>query len=229
MSAIIVFMIKITDLAQPILDDIRTLWDFHVIDDGPVKADMLLVLGSHDMRVADRAAELYVIEHAAPLVVATGGAGKVTSAEWARSEGEIYADKMETNGVPRGAILIESEAANTGDNFEFSKKLLAASRRDVTSGIVVSKPYMARRSLAVGLKKWPEIKWYVRPPRIPLFEYPNDEVPLERMINLMVGDLQRLKVYAEKGFQVPVEIPEQVWKAYERLADAGFDEFAIKE
>jgi uncharacterized SAM-binding protein YcdF (DUF218 family) len=222
-------MINATDLTQPTLDDIRTLWDFHVVDDGPVKADMLLVLGSHDMRVADRAAELYVTEHAAPLIVVTGGAGKVTSAEWARTEGELYAERMENNGVPAAAILIESKATNTGDNFEFSKHLITTSSRTVATGIVVSKPYMARRSLAVGPKKWPEVKWYARPPRVSLFDYPNDEVPFERMVNLMVGDLQRLKVYAEKGFQVPVEIPDQVWEAYERLVDAGFDKFVIKE
>jgi uncharacterized SAM-binding protein YcdF (DUF218 family) len=222
-------MITTANLSQSVLDDVKILWDFHVIDDGPVKADALLVLGSHDMRVADRAAELYISERAAPLIIATGGAGKVTSAEWERPEGEVYAQRMERNGVPKIAILVESKAANTGDNFEFSKELLTITHHIITSGIVVSKPYMARRSMAVGMKKWSEVKWYVRPPQISLLDYPNDEVPLERMINLMVGDLQRLKVYAEKGFQVPVEIPNQVWGAYGRLVKAGFDKFVLKE
>src|SRR5215471_20025935 len=45
--------------------DIVTLWNFHVMDSGTVAADTLLVLGSHDLRVADRAAELYLDERAA--------------------------------------------------------------------------------------------------------------------------------------------------------------------
>ena len=43
----------------------------------------------------------------------------------------------------------------------------------------------------------------------------------------MVGDLQRLRVYAERGFQVPVEVPEQIWETYERLARAGYDRYVL--
>ena len=37
----------------------------------------------------------------------------------------------------------------------------------------------------------------------------------------MVGDLQRIRVYAERGFQIPQEIPDDVWLAYEELVRAG--------
>jgi hypothetical protein len=47
------------------------------------------------------------------------------------------------------------------------------------------------------------------------------EIPLEKVIDIMVGDLQRIKLYAEKGFQVYQEIPTEVWKAYERLVELG--------
>ena len=43
----------------------------------------------------------------------------------------------------------------------------------------------------------------------------------------MVGDLQRLRVYAEKGFQAPVEVPDEIWAAYERLVAAGYDQYVI--
>ena len=39
----------------------------------------------------------------------------------------------------------------------------------------------------------------------------------------MVGDLQRIRVYAERGFQIPQEIPDEVWAAYEELVHAGYD------
>lgn len=207
--------------------DIRVLWDFHVLDSGPVTADLILVLGSHDMRVADRAASLYRDEQAAPLVVVTGGAGKVTADQWSRSEGELYAERLQVEGVPSSVLLIEMKASNTGDNFEFSRTLIYDKGFDPKSGIIVSKPYMARRSLAVGEKKWPELTWYTRPPLIDLEDYPTNEVPFERMVNLMVGDLQRLKVYADKGFQAPVDIPKNVWQSYERLAESGYDKFVI--
>jgi hypothetical protein len=40
---------------------------------------------------------------------------------------------------------------------------------------------------------------------------------------MMVGDLQRIKLYPEKGFQVYQEIPDDVWEAYEELVAMGFD------
>jgi uncharacterized SAM-binding protein YcdF (DUF218 family) len=218
----------VSQLSGQAREDVRTLWDFHVVDSGPVAGDLLLVLGSHDIRVADRAAELYLTEKAAPFVIVSGGAGKITGAEWTQPESEIYAKRLEEEGVPKDAILAESRAANTGDNFSFSRDLIRNKGIDISSGIIVSKPYMARRSLAVALKRWPEVTWYTRPPQISLREYPTTDVPLDRMINLMVGDLQRLKVYAEKGFQAPVDVPSMVWDAYGRLVAAGFDQFVIK-
>ena len=44
------------------------------------------------------------------------------------------------------------------------------------------------------------------------------------VVSIMVGDLQRIRVYAEKGFQIPQEIPDEVWKAYEELVALGFRE-----
>ena len=38
----------------------------------------------------------------------------------------------------------------------------------------------------------------------------------------MVGDLQRIRIYPEKGFQIPQDIPDEVWAAYERLVGWGF-------
>ncbi|MEJ7830229.1 MAG: hypothetical protein WKF91_18615 [Segetibacter sp.] len=43
----------------------------------------------------------------------------------------------------------------------------------------------------------------------------------------MVGDLQRIKVYAEKGFQIYQEMPVEVWQAYERLVEVGFNKQLI--
>jgi hypothetical protein len=45
---------------------------------------------------------------------------------------------------------------------------------------------------------------------------------MERVINIMVGDLQRIRIYPAKGFQIPQDIPDEVWTAYERLVKWGF-------
>ena len=62
----------------------------------------------------------------------------------------------------------------------------------------------------------------VTSPQMAFEDYPNDEIPMERVINAMVGDLQRIRLYPAKGFQIPQEIPDTVWAAYEKLVAWGF-------
>jgi hypothetical protein len=44
----------------------------------------------------------------------------------------------------------------------------------------------------------------------------------------MVGDLQRIKFYPALGFQIEQEIPDEVWQAYEKLVELGYDQHLIK-
>ena len=76
-------------------------------------------------------------------------------------------------------------------------------------------------------KRWPEKQLVVTSPQVAFAEYPNGEISLEDVINIMVGDLQRIRLYAEKGFQIPQEIPDDVWDAYEALVAAGYDSYLI--
>ena len=81
---------------------------------------------------------------------------------------------------------------------------------------------MERRSYATFKKHWPDKELIVTSPQIAFNKYPTPEMPMERVIELMVGDLQRIKIYPAKGFQIPQEIPEEVWSAYEKLVGWGF-------
>jgi hypothetical protein len=88
---------------------------------------------------------------------------------------------------------------------------------------------MERRSYATFKQHWPGKKLVVTSPQISLEEYPTEDIPLERVINIMAGDLQRIKFYPEKGFQVYQEIPEEIWQAFEKLVARGFDKHLMKE
>jgi hypothetical protein len=39
---------------------------------------------------------------------------------------------------------------------------------------------------------------------------------------MLVGDTQRIEVYAERGFAIPQDLPEDVRAAFQRLVAAGF-------
>jgi uncharacterized SAM-binding protein YcdF (DUF218 family) len=185
------------------------------------KADCILVLGSHDTRVAERGAELF-LEGLAPLLIFSGGLGRLTDGLWTETEAEKFSAIAIDKGVPAQAILIENRSTNTGENIIFTQALLKEKNLIPESFIVVQKPYMERRSFATFRKHWPDKKLFVTSPQIPFEQYPTKDIPLERVINIMVGDLQRIKVYPEKGFQVYQEIPSYVWNAYEQLVKMGF-------
>jgi uncharacterized SAM-binding protein YcdF (DUF218 family) len=208
-----------------ITDEVRKLakklWDYHHMNHELERSDCILVLGSHDTRVAGRGAELY-LEGWAPLLIMSGGLGRLTKELWNETEAALFAKIAMKKGVPEDAILIEDRSTNTGENILFTQKLLEEKSISAESFIVVQKPYMERRSFATFKKWWPEKKLCVTSPQLSFEDYPTQELEMEKVINIMVGDLQRIKLYPEKGFQVYQEIPEDVWQAYEHLLKLGF-------
>lgn len=216
-----------TMIDKKILQLAEKLWDYHHMNQPLKKSDCILVLGSHDLRVADRGAELY-LQRLAPILIFSGGFGNLTKEIWKRSEADKFADIALKMGVSRDAILIENKSTNTGENILFTQRLLKEKKLDLESFIVVQKPYMERRSYATFRKQWPNKKLVVTSPQISFIEYPNDAISFEKVINIMVGDLQRIKIYPEKGFQILQEIPMDVWQAYEQLISLGYDKHLIK-
>lgn len=210
-------------ITKEILVLAKQLWDYHHINDNLEKSDCILVLGSHDVRVAERAAELYLAGWA-PLLIFSGGLGRLTEGVWSETEADLFARIAIDKGVPQKAILTENKSSNTGENILFTQQLLKENNLYPQSFIVVQKPYMERRSFATFKKHWPDKKIIVTSPQISFEDYPTNEIPAEQVINIMTGDLQRIRVYAEKGFQIYQHIPPQVWHAYEQLVKAGFNE-----
>lgn len=201
----------------------RTIWDHLVVSDPLPKADVILALGCHDTRVAAHAAVLWLAGRA-PLVVVSGGRGKITS-DWAETEAEVFGRVARAHGVPAEALLLEETAANTGENITASRRLLEGRGIAVRSGILVAKPYMTRRALATARRQWPGPDWSASAPELGFDDFGADE---RQFIELMVGDLQRMVVYAERGFQVPMPVPAAVWAAYEELARLGYDGHVIR-
>lgn len=206
----------------------KKLWDYHHMHHALEKADCILALGSHDLRVAERASQLY-LEEWAPIVIFSGGLGNFTKEMWTETEADQFAAIAISMGVPEASIFVENRSTNTGENILFTQQLLAQKNLDLQSFVVVQKPYMERRSYATFRKHWPDKKLIVTSPQISFEDYPTTEIPLERVINIMVGDLQRIKFYPGKGFQVYQEIPADVWQAFEQLVASGFDKHLMKE
>ena len=202
------------------------IWHYHRMNHQLKRADAILVLGSHDKRVAERGAELFQAGWA-PLLIFSGGLGAITKGMWSEPEADQFAAIAVAMGVPPEKILIENRSSNTGENILFTRELLAEKNLDPQLFILVQKPYMERRSFATFRKLWPEKEVIVTSPQVSFEEYletfSSRELSKDDVISIMVGDLQRIKVYAQKNYQIYQEIPQDVWSAYEELVKAGYD------
>jgi uncharacterized SAM-binding protein YcdF (DUF218 family) len=213
-------------ITTEILELAKKLWDYHHMNHTLQKADCILTLGSHDLRVAERAAELY-LEGMAPYIVFSGGLGRLTEGLWQETEADQFAQIAIQKGIPATAIFIENKSTNTGENILFTQQLLERANLHPQNFIVVQKPYMERRSYATFKKHWPQKNLMVTSPQIPFEQYATPEIPMERVIQIMVGDMQRIKIYPQKGFQIEQEIPDDIWQAYEQLVQAGYNQQLI--
>ncbi|PYQ44891.1 MAG: hypothetical protein DMF77_06030 [Acidobacteria bacterium] len=179
------------------IDDARRIWNYHHVNHTLAPAEVIIVLGSHDTRVAERGAEVFLAGWA-PLIVFSGNLGALTSEIWTRPEAEIFADVA------------------------FSRALLAERGIHPRRVIAVQKPYMERRTLATFQQAWPEVEALVTSPQIGFDDYPNADISRDDVIHIMLGDLQRLIVYAQRGWSAPQEMPAEVTAAFERLVAAGY-------
>jgi len=208
----------------------QTIWDYHHVNHQLAHADAILVLCSHDTVVAARGAELF-LQGWAPLLIFAGGSGAITRRLWNEPEADRFARIAIGMGVPAARILVENRSTNTGENVLFTKQLLADRGIEIQKFLVVQKPYMERRSYATFRKVWPEKDVIVTSPRASLDEYlgrySNAALTPDDVVGIMVGDLQRIRMYPEKGFQIAQDIPDAVWAAFEELVGLGYDRYLV--
>jgi uncharacterized SAM-binding protein YcdF (DUF218 family) len=119
------------------------------VDSGPVRAEVMVVLGGGGPERPERAAELFQAGEA-PLIICSG-------------LGDAHAHKahLVNAGIPAAAVLLENKSHTTRENAEFTIALLQA--RHITNAIIVTSWYHSRRALACFEHYAPDIRFYSRP------------------------------------------------------------------
>ncbi|MEZ0075584.1 YdcF family protein [Planotetraspora sp. GP83] len=206
--------------------DAEVVWDYHQMHHLVRPCSAGIGLGSHDLGVATFAARLY---HSGlfPLLVFSGATSPTTASRFPRGEAVHYQEHAIELGVPEEAIVVESRARNTGDNIAFSRQLLAPF--EVDSVLLISKPYMERRAFATCRKVWPEVDVVCASEPLALNDYVKSIGDDHLVVDMLVGDLQRIIEYPKWGFAIEQDVPDQVRAAYERLLDAGFVSRLMKD
>ncbi|MGX1836979.1 YdcF family protein [Streptomyces diastaticus] len=202
-------------------DDARLIWEFHRMGHEPKPCSVAVGLGSHDLGVAEVTADFY-LRGLAPFIVFTGATSRTTVDRMPRGEAEHYKERAVELGVPASRILVEPSARNTGENLNFTRQLLGNAGVRVTSLLLVSKPYEERRAYATAMQVWPGVEIVSASVAISYDEYARSIGDERLVIDMLVGALQRLLVYPERGFLIHQDVPEAVCAAYERLVAAGY-------
>ena len=213
------------------LAPLQVIWDYLGMHQVPEKADVIVGFGNFNDNIARRAAELYH-QGLAPKVLFTGGLGRNTLGLLPEAEAERFARVAMECGVPECDIIKEDKSTNTAENIHFTRALLEELGVPHDHVLGVHQPFMERRITAAMGVYWPELNFSVTSPQVTIPQYLEDAkkqgITENAAISVIVGDFQRMKLYAEKGWQLPQEIPEEAWEAFHQLVVLGYDKQLAK-
>jgi hypothetical protein len=197
------------------------LWSYHQLGHPLQHCDAAIGLGSHDLGVPAYAADLY---HAGwfPTLIFTGAVNPTRPELFPRGEAIHFAEHARALGVPDNAILVEPHATNTGLNITLSRQALADAGIHPRRIMLIAMPYMQRRAYATCRKVWPEVDVVCASQQLMFDDYlkaiGNDRL----VVDMLVGDLQRVIEYPRQGYAVDQPVPEDVHDAYRQLLADGF-------
>jgi uncharacterized SAM-binding protein YcdF (DUF218 family) len=209
----------------------RVIWDYLHLRHQPIPADIIVALGTNDLRVAHFAADLYKRGYGKTIVFTGGIAHQndLLATGWDRSEAEVFAEAAIARGVPLDRIFLETEATNTSANIRNARKLIEQRKLNPRNIVLAVKPFMQRRTMSCMAVEWPEMPATVASPEMTLDEYFTADLTPERVVHIMMGDLQRLWVYAKRQWQAPQRLRPEVSTAFEALKRTGFTRQLIPE
>ena len=213
------------------LEPLQVIWDYLCLHQAPQKADVIVGFGNFNEDIPRRAAELY-LQGYAPKILFTGGLGRNTVGLLPESEAARFARVAMSCGVPEEAIIKEDKSTNTAENIHFTRALLEELNVAHDHILGVHQPFMERRINAAMGVYWPEQRFSVTSPPVTIPQYLEaakaQGVTENASISVIVGDFQRMKLYADKGWQLPQEIPDTAWEAFHRLVALGYDKQLAK-
>ena len=153
---------------------IRDISEFIFMKDAPQKSDIIFIPGTSQSAVTETAARLYCagyVTYVLPSGMYSGKRGKFASEKIdnPRYAGDYATDwayckhVLMENGVPEAAILREDRSTHTGENAEFSAKVLKEMGIKVGKAILCCQAFHARRAFMSYTKFFPDTEILVVP------------------------------------------------------------------
>lgn len=208
------------------LKPLQVIWDYLRLGEDPQKADCIVGFGNFNVNIARRAAELYH-QGFADKILFTGGLGRNTLGMLPEPEAVRFAKVAMECGVPETDIILEDKSTNTAENILFTHALLKELGMPHDHLLGVHQPFMERRIKAAFGVYWPGVTLTITSPQVTIPEYLEaakiQGITERASVEVIVGDFQRMELYAQKGWQLPQEIPQKAWDAFHELVAMGYD------
>jgi uncharacterized SAM-binding protein YcdF (DUF218 family) len=204
------------------LDSLQILSDYLAWQDPlPKHADILMLLGSSDLKVAEQAASVFKQGFADYLAVC-GGIGRLTG-NLGEPESLAYRKVLLKAGIAEEKIICESRSTNTEENIRFGMAELAARKLRCQSVILVQIPPLQRRAVLTFKKHFPNhsvFSFAAYKPDLKTLAQPK----LNELCSIVLGELERLQRYGPNGtnFIVDPQIPSHILDLYAQVTQGDF-------
>lgn len=215
-----------------IVENLKVIWNYMNLNMPLSKSDIIIGCGCSDLDIPVKCAELYKDGYA-PLILFAGGVGKITKKYFPKSEAEIFKEIAIKEGVPEEKILVETKSTNTGDNFRYSLELLKQKNIDIKKILIVHHSCAERRTYSTAKAIIKDKEILITSSKIKFSDFiKNLESKPEKIndkISVLVGDIQRILIYPQFGWQEENEMPKGVIESYNCLKNLGFNKFIISK
>ncbi|TSA45669.1 YdcF family protein [bacterium] len=194
------------------LSNAQKLYDYLSLRDPLQEADAIFVLGAGSESPVRKSAELFLKGYSSHIIFVSNGGVSGGNIIWDMSEVKYYRRVLKEFSVPETALVYPKEEKNMTSNtlMEAKYSVPFMRERDLNPKkiILVSRPVHQRRAALTFKKQYPEIE---------LINCPSEEPLVVELVPRMLGEIERLQLYSEKGDIVHEEIPEDILRAYGEL------------
>lgn len=216
---------------KEIINALQEIWNYMRLNQSLEKCDLIMGCGCSNLEIPIKCAQLYK-EGYAKKILFTGGLGKITKNTFNKSEAEIYKDIAIKQGVDEKDILIETKSKNTVENFKFSFNILKKNNIKAHKILIVHGLLAQKRTLSCAKAILKDQDFLITSPDTSFEEF------LEKLkgnkqaidtISTIVGNIQRLIIYPQFGWQKETEVPKNIINIYYFLKELGFSKYILSE
>lgn len=214
---------------------LEIMWNYMVLDMPIEKCDLIIGCGCKNLEIPKRCVEL-LNEGYGENILFCGGFGKITKNDFNKAEAEIYKDIALSCGADSKKIFVENKSTNTGDNFRFGLNVIKEHNLKYDKILIVHNKLSERRTLSVAKAILKNSKIIITSANITKsFEdfietlSQRNEEDIYNIISVMVGDLQRIIIFPQLGWQIKNDVPNEVIDAYFVLKNLGYNKYIFSK